>query len=112
MGNTLIDGCARRGWWERGISLLDQVQSAGVAPTNFTLSVLVKLASRCKQPEKAFQLSEDISQKYSFKLNVHVYNNLVQTCMYNSTIQKSLEVFSKMVREAVKPDVRTYKLLL
>merc|ERR1719413_177588 len=96
--NTLIDGCARRGWWERGVSLLDQMQVAGVAPSNFTLSVLVKLASRCKRPEKAFQLSEEISQKYNFKLNVHVYNNLLQTSLHHSTVQRSINVFLRMAR--------------
>jgi len=110
--NTLIDGCARQSMWDRGFVLLDQMQNSGVAPSNFTLSVLVKLASRCKKLDRAFQLCEEISSKYGFKLNVHVYNNLIQACTHHGTIRQAIDVLTKMVREGVRPDVRTYKLLL
>merc|ERR1719491_2261174 len=55
--NTLLDGCARCGKWEQGLSLLEEMREAGVPPSNFTLSVLVKLANRIRRPEKAFELA-------------------------------------------------------
>merc|ERR1719145_143564 len=57
--NTLLDGCARHGLFERGMGLLQDMEDAGVAPSNFTLSVLVKLANRSHRVEKAFELCED-----------------------------------------------------
>jgi len=110
--NSLIDGCARQSLWDRGISLLEQMQTAGVPPSNFTLSVLVKLASRCKRLDQAFEICEVISTSYGFQLNVHVYNNLVQACLFNSSVRHSLEVFCQMVKQGVRPDLRTYRLLL
>jgi len=46
--NTLLDGCARQGLFDQGLSLLEEMQQAGVRPSNYTLSVLVKLANRSK----------------------------------------------------------------
>merc|ERR1719384_2033122 len=43
--NTILDGCARYGKWNQGIALLQEMQDVGVPPTNFTLSVFVKLAN-------------------------------------------------------------------
>merc|ERR1719331_2512555 len=43
MYNTLLDGCARQGLFDRGMQVLREMESVGVSPTNYTLSVLVKL---------------------------------------------------------------------
>merc|ERR1719221_1027350 len=41
--NTLLDGCARHGYYDKGMAVLKDMQVTGVAPSSFTLSVLVKL---------------------------------------------------------------------
>jgi len=110
--NTLIDGCARQGQYERGMRLLVQMQAAGVRPSNFTLSVLVKLASRGKRLDEAFELCEEISRTQGFDLNVHVYNNLVQACIHHGDIKRGVSVLATMARRRTAPDQRTYKLLL
>merc|ERR1719158_1797779 len=46
MFNTLLDGCARQGLYDRGMALLEKMKKSGARPSNFTLSVLVKLANR------------------------------------------------------------------
>merc|ERR1719281_928426 len=82
MYNSLLDGCARNGLVDEGLRLLGEMQAKGVNPSNFTLSVLVKLLSRAKKPlEQSFDLVREISQKYRFKPNVHVYTNLIQACI-------------------------------
>lgn len=112
MYNTLLDGCARQGLFDRGMRLLEEMQKNGVSPTNFTLSVLVKLATRSKRSDKAFELAEGLSSKYGFRLNVHVYSNLVQCCVVNRDLPRAMEVLEQMLRERVRPDTRTYQLLL
>mmetsp|Transcript_31065 Transcript_31065/g.56495 ORF Transcript_31065/g.56495 Transcript_31065/m.56495 type:complete len:1046 (+) Transcript_31065:176-3313(+) len=112
MYNTLLDGCARQGLFDRGMRLLEEMQKNGVHPTNFTLSVLVKLATRSKRTEKAFELADELSSKYNFRLNVHVYSNLVQCCTVNRDLPRAMEVLERMLRERVRPDTRTYQLLL
>lgn len=110
--NTLLDGCARHGLYEKAMGLLADMQEQGVAPSNFTLSVLVKLARRSNQLEKAFEFCEEISKKYRFRLNIHVYNNLLHACSSHGDINLALEVFERFLKEKVRPDARTYNLLL
>jgi pentatricopeptide repeat protein len=112
MYNTILDGCARKGLYERGMTLLAEMRTSGIRPTNFTLSVLVKLASRANLLEKCFDICREISQAYQFHLNVHVFNNLIQACITHKQLQRSFDVLDRMVRERVRPDLRTYTLLL
>merc|ERR1719444_146677 len=97
---------------ERGLALLKDMQEARVTPSNFTLSVLVKLANRSRRPDMAFELCSELSSKYNIRLNMHVYNNLVHACTAHGNLPRALEVFEQMLGERVRPDVRTYTLLL
>jgi len=110
--NTLIDGCARFGHYERGMALLAEMQEQGVRPSNFTLSVLAKLATRSRRPERAFEICEDLAKRYGLRLNVQVYNNLVHACTANQDLQRGLKLLEQMQREGVRPDSRTFTLLL
>jgi len=112
MFNSLLDGCARQGLWERGIALLEEMEQVSIRPSNFTLSILVKLASRSKRLDAAFDLSAAIATKYRFKLNVHVFSNLVHACVNHKDLPRAVGVLERMLRERVRPDVRTYSLLL
>lgn len=110
--NTLLDGCARQGLYDRGLSVLQDMQDAGVKPSNFTLSVVVKLANRGHRLSQAFELCQQMTQKYGLRLNTHVYNNLMQACIAHSELKRAMEVFSQMIRDRAYPDLRTYTLLL
>lgn len=112
MYNTLIDGCARQGFYDRGMKVFHRMNNSGVRPSNFTLSVLVKLANRGKQLEKAFEMCEDLSSRHGFRLNVHVFANLVQACIQHHDLPRAMGVLQRMLHERVRPDVRTYSLLL
>lgn len=112
MYNTLLDGYARQGMVDRGMELLERMQSDRVTPSNFTLSVLVKLCTRGKQLDKAFELCQSITSKYKFRLNVHVYSNLVHGCILQKDIDRAFGVMEKMLSERVHPDTRTYTVLL
>lgn len=111
--NTLLNGCACQGLYERGIGLLEEMQMGGVAPSNFTVSVLVKLCGRARRPVEAFELCQQLSDKYGLKPNVHVYNNLINVCItQRSQMARAMEVLERMIGENVRPDTRTYTLLL
>merc|ERR1719408_556946 len=45
MYNSLLDGCAQANLVEEGLRLLEEMQQASIKPSNFTLSVMVKLYS-------------------------------------------------------------------
>merc|ERR1719230_697856 len=49
MYNSLLDGCAQNSLVDEGLRLLKDMQSEGVQPSNFTLSLLVKLMNRARK---------------------------------------------------------------
>eukprot|EP00930_Biecheleria_cincta_P050441 TRINITY_DN3560_c0_g1_i1.p1 TRINITY_DN3560_c0_g1~~TRINITY_DN3560_c0_g1_i1.p1 ORF type:complete len:956 (-),score=215.22 TRINITY_DN3560_c0_g1_i1:175-3042(-) len=124
--NTLLDGCARYGLFDRGMAVVKEMSNAGVTPSNFTLSVVVKLATRAKRPTKAFELCDSFCKDFGIRPNVHVYNNLIQAATLCSKdavalgggsnlggdLQTALQTVERMFRERVRPDVRTYTLLV
>merc|ERR550537_1342500 len=112
MYNSLLDGCAQNSLVDEGLRLLEQMQSEGVQPSNFTLSILVKLMNRARRLEQAFSLVESITKKYGFKPNVHVYTNLVQACVSNQQLPRGMGILEQMIKERVVPDNRTYAILI
>eukprot|EP00427_Karlodinium_veneficum_P028482 CAMPEP_0169208970 /NCGR_PEP_ID=MMETSP1016-20121227/14420_1 /TAXON_ID=342587 /ORGANISM="Karlodinium micrum, Strain CCMP2283" /LENGTH=576 /DNA_ID=CAMNT_0009286389 /DNA_START=121 /DNA_END=1849 /DNA_ORIENTATION=+ len=112
MYNTLLDGCARQGMVDRGMEVLKRMESDRVPPSNFTLSVLVKLCNRGKRLDKSFDLCQAISLKHKFRLNVHVYSNLIHGCIAHKDIDRALGVLEKMMCESVRPNARTYTILI
>merc|ERR1719502_1161685 len=54
--NSLLDGCAQNNLVDEGLRLLEEMQNQGVHPSNFTLSLLVKLMNRARKLEQAFSL--------------------------------------------------------
>jgi len=112
MYNSLLDGCAQSNLVDEGLRLLEEMQAEGVAPSNFTLSILVKLMNRARRLEQAFSLVEEITKKYKFHPNVHVYTNLVQACVSNQQLSRGMGILEQMVKERIVPDSRTYAILV
>jgi pentatricopeptide repeat protein len=110
--NSLLDGCAANNLVDEGMHLLEEMQSSGVAPSNFTLSILVKLMNRARRLNQAFSLVEDITKKYNFKPNVHVYTNLAQACVANQQLPRGIAILEQMIGERITPDSRTYSILV
>merc|ERR1719482_2527517 len=48
MYNSLLDGCAREQRPDEALRLLDDMRKTGIPPSNYTLSMLVKLMGRCR----------------------------------------------------------------
>merc|ERR1719159_477603 len=105
MYNTLLDGCAQANYHEEGMRLLERMQAEGVRPSNFTLSILVKLASNARRLDQAFELVKEITLKYKFRPNAPVYGNLVQACISNKDLRRAMSVLTQMGRDRVMPDL-------
>jgi pentatricopeptide repeat protein len=111
--NSLLDGCAREGLWQRALGLLQQMQKDGIKPSNFTLSVLTKCARRGgSSVAEALQLCDNLCGKYGFRLNVHVYANLLHLCADRRQPTEAFNLFKRMVSARVRPDPRSYQLLI
>merc|ERR1719443_222010 len=112
MYNSLLDGCALNNLVDEGLRLLEEMQREGVKPSNFTLSILVKMMNRARKLDSAFAVVEEIAKKYPFRPNVHVYTNLIMACVSNRSLRRGLQTLEQMARERVAPDPRTYTILL
>eukprot|EP00927_Polykrikos_kofoidii_P022814 TRINITY_DN21181_c0_g1_i1.p1 TRINITY_DN21181_c0_g1~~TRINITY_DN21181_c0_g1_i1.p1 ORF type:complete len:805 (-),score=97.16 TRINITY_DN21181_c0_g1_i1:309-2723(-) len=112
MYNTLLDGCARSGLFNRGLQVLAEMEAAHVNPSNFTLSLLMKLAGRSRQLETAFELFENIPRRFHFQPNVHAYANLILACLQHHALPRAMALLDKMAQVRMRPDSRLYGMLI
>lgn len=110
--NTLMNGCAHGLHADEGERLLGEMERDGVAPSNFTLSVLVKLMSKCGKLDRAFELVDQICTRYSFKTNSHVNTNLVHACVVNHAFRRGLALYKRLQRDHQRVELRTYQILM
>jgi pentatricopeptide repeat protein len=109
--NSLLGGCAKEFRLEDALKLLSDMRKAGIAPSNYTLSMLVKLMCRCRRLDQAFTMLEDISKEYNFRINIQVYTCLLQGCFFHGQVDKGLSVYDKIVNEGLQPDSMLYTVL-
>jgi len=111
--NSLLDGCAKQHRVEDALALLEDMQKHNVQPSNFTLSILVKLLGRSRRLNQAFTMVEDTCKEFDFAANIHVYTCLLQACIQNRQLGRALKLHDSMVLEAgVRPDAKTYSVLV
>lgn len=112
MYNSLLDGCAQNNLVEQGLQVLNDMKGDCVRPSNFTLSILVKMMNRARKLDNAFMIVEEITRQYGFRPNVHVYANLAQACVSNRQLARGMGVLETMIHERIQPDNRTYAILI
>jgi pentatricopeptide repeat protein len=99
MYNSLLDGCAKKQLVDEGLRLLDEMREARIAPSNYTLSIMVKLLGNARRLDQAFQLVEDLSSQNGFRPNVQVYTCLTQACVMNRRLDRALQLHDRMVAD-------------
>merc|ERR1719379_2233453 len=110
--NSLLDGCAKQHRVDEALRLLDDMKQSGVAPSNYTLSILVKLMGRARRLNQAFSLIEDLCTTHGFRPNIQVYTCLIQACIHNRQVDRALQLHDTMIEEAgCQPDEKLYTVL-
>jgi len=113
MYNVLLDGCARESRVEEALKLLESMTSAGIAPSNHTLSILVKLLGRAKRVQDAFKMVDSLTSQHGLRPNIQVYTCLVQACLNNRQLDRAMVAHDRMVADPhCKPDERAYTVLV
>jgi pentatricopeptide repeat protein len=110
--NSLLDGCAKEHRPNEALKLLDDMRSTGVTPSNYTLSMVVKLMGRCRRLNQAFTIIEDVSREYGLKVNIQVYTCLIQACFNNRQPAKAVALHEQIMKEGLTPDEMTYTALV
>lgn len=112
MYNSLLDGCAKEHRPDDALKLLADMKKSGVPPSNYTLSMLVKLMGRCRRLNQAFNIVDEISREYGLKVNVQVYTCLIQACFNNRQANKGVALHDRIIKEGVVADEMTYTVLV
>merc|ERR1719183_2596964 len=112
MYNSLLDGCAKEHRPNEALKLLDEMKANAIAPSNYTLSMLVKLMGRCRRVNQAFTIIEEISRDYGLKVNIQVYTCLIQACFNNRQAAKAVALHDQMIKEGLYPDEMVYSSLV
>lgn len=110
--NMMLDGCVRQGMRTLAEHVLHDMESSGVAPSNLTLSLLVKLYSRSGELDTASELLETLPWKYGFDVSVSIYACLIATCVSDGQLDKALGVFEVMQKAKCAADTKTYQALI
>merc|ERR1719199_737607 len=110
--NSLLDGCAKQHRVDDALKLLEDMHKHHVRPSNFTLSILVKLLGRSRRLNQAFAMVEETCKRFDLQANIHVYTCLIFACFQNRQMPRALQLHDSMISEAgVEPDERTYAVL-
>merc|ERR1719262_495476 len=110
--NSLLDGCAKQHRVDEALRLLEDMTANGTPPSNYTLSILVKLMGRSRRLNQAFSLIEDLCTTHGFRPNIQVYTCLIQACIHNRQVDRALQLHDTMIEEAgCQPDEKLYTVL-
>merc|ERR1719456_1597362 len=110
--NSLLDGCAKQHRVDDALKLVEDMHKHNVRPSNFTLSILVKLLGRSRRLNQAFSMVEETCKRFDLQANIHVYTCLIYACFQNRQLPRALKLHDSMITEAgVEPDAKTYAVL-
>merc|ERR1719269_510021 len=110
--NSLLDGCAKQHRVDDALALVEDMHKNHVRPSNFTLSILVKLLGRSRRLNQAFTTVEETCKRFDIQANIHVYTCLLYACFQNRQLPRALKLHDSMITEAgVEPDAKTYSVL-
>jgi len=109
--NSLLDGCGRKQQVSKAKEVLADMREAGVTPSNYTLSIMVKFLGRAHHLNDAFSLMEEFRKAYDLTPNVQVYTCLIQACLHNKQVKKALQVHDRMAKDC-RPDSKAYSVLI
>merc|ERR1719476_188434 len=112
--NMMLDGCVKHSSWGLADELLADMKTYSVEPSNFTLSIMVKMWGKRHLLEEAFEAVHRTLREGRVRLDAQVGTCLVGACLHNGAVDRALEAF-----EEVKtwphydgPDAGTYGCLI
>lgn len=110
--NGLLIGCARQRRTDTAIGLLEDMLREGVAPTNHTMSIVIKLLGHERRLTQAFTMVEQVPKAYGFQPNIQVYTCLIQACIHSGDLRMAFKLYNSIVeRSLVAVDEKMYTVL-
>merc|ERR1719476_1249953 len=110
--NNILDGCIRHARFDLADALLDEMETSQVVPSNYTFGILVKLYSRRRQVDKAFEVIERMSKKFNITPNNQVRTCLMCACLNANSPGRAVQVFEELKASPSGADSKAYSSLI
>lgn len=101
---TLLDGCRIISNQELGDRIFEDMLAAGVKPSEYTLTMLVKLHGKCGAHEKAYKLVEGWEAEHGAKPSVIHYTCIMSGCLRSKSYGLAWNAYQLMEKHNVAPD--------
>eukprot|EP00929_Paragymnodinium_shiwhaense_P009755 TRINITY_DN114054_c0_g1_i1.p1 TRINITY_DN114054_c0_g1~~TRINITY_DN114054_c0_g1_i1.p1 ORF type:complete len:791 (+),score=203.75 TRINITY_DN114054_c0_g1_i1:89-2374(+) len=93
-------------------TLLEDMQSAGLTPTNYVLFCMAKLLGSAGRLDEAFFLVEATARRYHFRLSGQAYSGLVQACLNKPDLKRAVATFERTLQSRQQLEGQTCQGLL
>ncbi|CAE7523743.1 EMB2745 [Symbiodinium pilosum] len=110
--NSLLDGCARKEMPMLCEQVIEDMVAAGVQPSNYSASILIKLYGRISDLDAAFKVLDEMPQKFGFRPNTAVYTTLMSSCTWNGRMDLAMGLRERMLQDGQTADEKTFLTLL
>jgi len=114
--NTLLDGCVQQAKFDLADELMTEMTRQAVKPSNFTLSIVVKMWSKRKSLDKAFACIREALKNPAEhgRVDAQVGSCIVGACIHNRAPERALQVFEEMKTwpNFDGPDANTYSAMI
>lgn len=94
--NTLLDGCVRHSHFDLADQLLKDMGTYSIRPSNFTLSIVIKMWGKRRRLDEAFAAVEEMPRKHGFSVDGKVGCCLISACLHNKAPSRAFEVLRMM----------------
>merc|ERR550537_114016 len=94
------------------MTLMEDMKKSGVPPSNYTLTIMVKLLGRSKMLNQAYALVDSVRDTYGVKPNVQVYTCLITACFQCRQTKKAVALLDRMLEESLQPDEKAYEVIV
>ncbi|KAL6063958.1 hypothetical protein QOT17_011261 [Balamuthia mandrillaris] len=115
---VLLDSCVEAKDLDKAFQALQRMEAAGVKPNLVAFNTLMRLAAANGDLARQEQVFDMIKQR-GLRPDVATFNILLQELVFNNKTKKQKEVvdrsfgmLERMKKEAVEPDLLTYRTLL
>jgi pentatricopeptide repeat protein len=110
--NTLLDGSVRHSDFVLADYLIEHLERYKIAPTCFTLGIVVKMWGRRRCLDRAFQAVDHMTKRWRFTANRPVFSCLMSACLLNDDLDRALEVFDQLEATFQGADAKSYGVLI
>ena len=105
--NILINAFTEKGDYDKAFETFDEMIAKNYIPTAPTISTIMKLHLKLKEPHQAIKAHNYLFKKYGVKENEYSFNTLINAYTENGNYDKAFQTFDEMIAKNCIPNATT-----